>query len=154
MSIREFPAHMRPHSGSPGAMQDLITARKRYADLVAQTAKLRSLRLMRALGEIPREEYLGPGPWKTMRFVYPLKYDDTPDADPAHIYDDLLVALDPERRLNNGLPSALARWIDALDIEEGDHVVHAGCGTGYYIAILPHIVDSGRVSPIEFHSDF
>lgn len=132
-------------------MENLSSARKRYADLIAQTAKLRSDRLTRALSEIPREHYLGPGPWKTMRFVFPLKYEDTPDANPVHVYDDVLVALDPERMLNNGLPSALARWIDAMDINDGAHVVHAGCGTGYYTAIIAHIVGSdGRVTAIEF----
>jgi protein-L-isoaspartate(D-aspartate) O-methyltransferase len=109
-------------------MQGLSSARKRYANLIWQSAQLRSERLVRALSEIPREDYLGPGPWKTMRFVFPLKYEDTPD-NPVHVYHDVLVALDPERTLNNGQPSVLARWIDAMDIQEGDHVVHAGCGT-------------------------
>jgi protein-L-isoaspartate(D-aspartate) O-methyltransferase len=52
---------------------------------------------------------------------------------------------------NNGLPSGLARWIDALEVAEGDHVVHAGCATGYYSAIIAHIVgSSGRVVAIEY----
>jgi protein-L-isoaspartate(D-aspartate) O-methyltransferase len=86
-----------------------------------------------------------------MRFVFPLKYEDTPDADPAHLYQDVLVALDPKRQLNNGLPSAVVRWIDAIDIKLGEHVVHAGCGTGYYTAIIAHIVgDAGRVTAVEF----
>jgi protein-L-isoaspartate(D-aspartate) O-methyltransferase len=132
-------------------VKDLDSARKRYAELIRQTAQLRSQRLVHALSEVPREEYLGPGPWKTMRFTFPLKYQDTPDADPAHIYEDVLVALDASRMLNNGLPSGLARWIDALDLREGDQVVHAGCGTGYYTAIIAHIVGSGgRVVAIEY----
>ncbi len=83
-------------------MQDLSSARKRYADLIQQSAQLRSERLVCALSEVPREDYLGPGPWKTMRLVFPLAYEDTPDADPVHVYDDVMVALDPERMLNNG----------------------------------------------------
>jgi len=135
-------------------MENLSRARKQYADLVCQTAQLRSERWRKALSEIPREEFVGPGPWKTMRFVFPLKYEDTPDADPVHVYDDVMVALDPERQLNNGLPSALARWIDATDIEEGDRVVHAGCGTGYFTALIAHIVGrNGRVIAIEFDAE-
>jgi len=135
-------------------MEDLNNARKRYAALIRQAAQLRSERLVRALSEVPREDYLGPGPWKTMRFIFPLKYEDTPDDNPVHVYDDVLVALDPERMLNNGLPSGLARWIDAMDLQKGDHVVHAGCGTGYYSAIMAHIVGSGgRVIAIEFDAD-
>ena len=135
-------------------MQDLSSARKRYADLIRQSAQLRSERLVRALNQIPREDYLGAGPWKTMRFVFPLEYKDTPDANPVHLYGDVLVALDPDRMLNNGQPSVLARWIDAMDIQEGDHVVHAGCGTGYYSAIVAHMVgNDGRVTAIEFDAE-
>jgi protein-L-isoaspartate(D-aspartate) O-methyltransferase len=64
------------------------------------------------------------------------------------------VALDPSRLLNNGLPSALARWLDALDLQEGQEVVHAGCGTGYYTAIVAHVVGrGGKVIAIEFDPD-
>lgn len=135
-------------------MEDLSNLRTRYAELIRQTAQLRSERLVRALSEVPREDYLGAGPWKIMRHILPLKYEDTPDADPAHIYDDVLVALDYTRGLNNGLPSGLAKWIDALDIEPGEHVVHAGCGTGYYTALIAHVVGSaGRVIAIEYDAD-
>jgi hypothetical protein len=79
-------------SRSRGEMEDLSGARKRYADLIRQTAQLRSERLVRALIEVPREDYLGPGPWKTMRYIFPLKYEETPDANPVHVYDDVLVA--------------------------------------------------------------
>jgi protein-L-isoaspartate(D-aspartate) O-methyltransferase len=93
-------------------MEKLNVARRRYADLIRQTAGLRSDRLVRALSEVPREDYLGPGPWKIMRFTFPMKYEDTPDDDPIHLYEDVMVALDAARTLNNGLPSALSRWIE------------------------------------------
>jgi protein-L-isoaspartate(D-aspartate) O-methyltransferase len=132
-------------------MEDFISARQRYAALIQQQADLRSERLVRALSQVPREDFLGPGPWKIMRFAFPLKYEDTPDADPAHLYDNVLVAIDPARGLNNGLPSAVARSIDAMDIQQGEHVVHAGCGTGYYTAIIAHMVGrDGRVTALEF----
>ena len=131
-------------------MDDLRPARKLYAESIRQKTNLRSEHLVRALAEVPREEYLGPGPWKIMRFVFPLKYEDTPDANPARIYDDVLVALDQYRDLNNGLPSAVAGWLDVMNIQPGEHVVHAGCGTGYYTALIAHMVtESGRVTAIE-----
>jgi protein-L-isoaspartate(D-aspartate) O-methyltransferase len=134
-------------------MENLNVARRRYADLIRQNAGLRSDRLVRALSEVPREDYLGSGPWKIMRFTFPIKYEDTLDDDPVHLYKDVLVAIDAERNLNNGLPSALARWIDAMDIQNGDHVVHAGCGTGYYTAVIAQMVGSGgRVTAIELDS--
>ena len=131
-------------------MDDLRPARKLYAESIRQKTNLRSEHLVRALAEVPREEYLGPGPWKIMRFVFPLKYEDTPDANPERIYDDVLVALDQYRDLNNGLPSAVAGWLDVMNIQPGEHVVHAGCGTGYYTALIAHMVtESGRVTAIE-----
>jgi protein-L-isoaspartate(D-aspartate) O-methyltransferase len=135
-------------------MDSLIDARHRYAELVRSSAQIRSERLVRALSEVPREDFLGPGPWKIMRHIFPLKYEDSPDASPEHIYDDVLVALDYTRGLNNGLPSALARWIDATDIAPGDRVIHAGCGTGYFTALIAHVVGSeGRVIAIEYDAD-
>src|SRR5205823_5691940 len=44
--------------------------------------------------------------------------------------------------------------IDELAPEPGDHVVHVGCGTGYYTAILAHmVVPSGRVTAIEIDAE-
>jgi protein-L-isoaspartate(D-aspartate) O-methyltransferase len=132
-------------------MENFNSARHRYAALIQQQADLRSKRLVRALSQVPRENFLSPGPWKIMRFAFPLKYEDTPDTDLAHLYDNVLVAIDPARGLNNGLPSAVARSIDAMDIQQGEHVVHAGCGTGYYTAIIAHMVGrNGRVKALEF----
>jgi len=126
-------------------------ARQRYAELIGQKAALRSDRLVSAFAEVPRENYLGPGPWQILRPPSLWNYENTQDDDPAHIYDDVLVALDATRRINNGCPSGLAAWIDALDLREGDYVVHAGCGAGYYTAIMAHVVgDKGHVTGIEF----
>ncbi len=41
-----------------------------------------------------------------------------------------------------------------MDIHEGDHVVHAGCGTGYYSSIIAHMVGSDEsVTAIEFDAE-
>lgn len=46
----------------------------------------------------------------------------------------------------DGQPSALARWIDELELAPGDHVYHLGCGVGYYTAIMAEVVgNSGQV---------
>lgn len=59
--------------------------------------------------------------------------------DPRALYEDVLVSIDRSRGLNNGQPSALAHWIDALEVKRGDRVFHAGCGVGYYTAILAEL---------------
>jgi protein-L-isoaspartate(D-aspartate) O-methyltransferase len=103
---------------------------------------------------VPREQYLGPGPWEIFdpeAIGNPLRpYRQTPDADPVHLYRDVLVGIDLTRMLNNGQPSAHALWIDQLVLHEGEHVVHVGCGTGYYTAILAEVVGRrGCVTAIE-----
>jgi protein-L-isoaspartate(D-aspartate) O-methyltransferase len=135
-------------------MDTLVSSRQRYANLIRERAHLRSDRLVRALAEVPREEYIGPGPWKILRPHALGEYIDTPNGDPTHVYDDVLVAIDPTRLLNNGLPSGLCAWIDALDLREGERVVHAGCGTGYYTALMAEVVgEKGRVIAIEYDRD-
>jgi protein-L-isoaspartate(D-aspartate) O-methyltransferase len=62
---------------------------------------------------------------------------------PRDLYHNVLVALDPNRHLNNGQPSALARWIDVLELRPGDRVYHLGCGVGYYTAIMAEVVGVG-----------
>ena len=135
-------------------MDSLVSSRLRYANLIRERAALRSDRLVRALAQVPREDYLGPGPWKILRPPSLAVYVDTPSNDPIHIYDDVLVAIDPTRQLNNGLPSGLCKWIDSLELQEGERVVHAGCGTGYYTALMAEVVgEKGRVVAIEYDPD-
>ena len=48
-------------------MEDFSAVRRQYAELIRQRADLRSERLVKALSEVPREDYLGPGPLKVSR---------------------------------------------------------------------------------------
>lgn len=115
-------------------------------------AHVRNARLIAAFERVPRESFLGSGPWQIPTGVTDgtVTYRTTPDDNPRHIYQDVLVAIDPARGLNNGQPSGLAGWFDALDLCENETVVHIGCGTGYYSAILAEVVGlRGRVIAIE-----
>ena len=48
----------------------------------------------------------------------------------------------------------LAFLIQALDVHEGDHAVHVGCGTGYFTAILAGVGGpAGRVTATEVDAD-
>jgi protein-L-isoaspartate(D-aspartate) O-methyltransferase len=123
-------------------------ARRRYANEVSRKAALRSERLIEALGVVAREDFLGPPPWQITR--PPNLWNRELARDVARIYDDVVVALDPARNLNNGLPSALTAYIDELELKEGQTVLHAGAGTGYYTALIAHCVgESGRVIGVE-----
>ena len=132
-------------------MTDLAQRRADYAREVCSAAGVRSEAVLRAFAAVPREHYLGQGPWRLLRPErLPDVYETTPDDDPAHLYQNVLVAIDEERRLNNGHPSTLAKLIDLLPIGLGDRVLHIGCGVGYYSAIMAEVVGSrGHLAAIE-----
>lgn len=126
----------------------LALLRRAYAMRVLAAAGVSGARLADAFAAVPRERFLGPGPWPVMRWNK--GYVRTPDDDPVYVYDDVLVALDEARGLNNGQPSFHAVLLAALAPRAGDHVVHIGCGTGYYTAILAELVGpDGKVTGIE-----
>ncbi|MDA9431766.1 protein-L-isoaspartate O-methyltransferase family protein [Bradyrhizobium sp. CCBAU 51627] len=130
-------------------MSDLSAARARYAALIARRGRIASPRLLAALATVPREDFLAKGPWRT-KSEAAHSYRLTPDADPIHLYHNVLVAIDARRKLDTGLPSLWAHFIDLLGVNERDRVVQIGCGLGYFSAILSEIVGpKGKVHAIE-----
>jgi protein-L-isoaspartate(D-aspartate) O-methyltransferase len=130
-------------------MSDLDAARARYVALIARRERISSKSLLAALGAVPRENFLARGPWR-VKSEAGSSYRLTPDADPVHLYDNVLVAIDARRKLDTGLPSLWAHFIDLLDIGEKDRVVQIGCGLGYFSAVLSKIVGpKGGVHAIE-----
>ena len=128
----------------------IAEARRRYAEELRFTAKVGARAVVDAFAAVPRERFLGPGPWRVLSPMAMAEYWTTEDADPRHLYHDVLIAIDEERRLNSGQPSLWARMYDELGLTRGDHVVHVGAGTGYYSAILAEIVGrTGWVTAIE-----
>ncbi|MGC1677599.1 MAG: methyltransferase domain-containing protein [Candidatus Binataceae bacterium] len=126
-------------------MNAVREARERYAAMLRDKAHLRSAALVRAFAEVPREAFLGSGPWQIL---------GSQTVNPIHLYDDVLVPIDRTRSLMNGLPSFIAGSIDALDLCAGEHVLHVGCGTGYYSAVLANVVgDRGSVIALEIEPD-
>jgi protein-L-isoaspartate(D-aspartate) O-methyltransferase len=134
---------------------DLSVRRRFFAEELEAVCGFRSSRLADAFAAVPREKFLPPGPWDVlsvadytpMAVPAPRK---TPDADPRHVYHNIGIAIDAERRLFNGHPGTLASWIDALALEPGRRILHIGAGLGYYTAIMAHAVGpSGRVTAIE-----
>ncbi|MGA2589669.1 MAG: rRNA adenine N-6-methyltransferase family protein [Bryobacteraceae bacterium] len=124
----------------------LDECRRFYAEEIRFAANVSSPALVEAFARLPREKFLGPGPWRMASSDMGLggvAYVTTPDADPRHVYHNTPVALDTARDLNNGQPGTLARWIDAPNLKAGDRVYHMGCGVGYYTAILAEVVGGG-----------
>jgi protein-L-isoaspartate(D-aspartate) O-methyltransferase len=137
----------------------LDDCRRFYAEEIRLVANLDSPVLVEALVRVPREKFLGPGPWQVAlpemtpgATIYTTRYITIDD--PRQVYHNVLIALDTTRRLNNGLPSALAAWINRLNLKFGDRVFHLGCGAGYYTAIMAELVGSeGSVVASEAEPD-
>jgi protein-L-isoaspartate(D-aspartate) O-methyltransferase len=130
-------------------MTDLDAARRRYAEVIGKRQRIASAPLLRALASVPRERFLKAGPWR-IRTDGAQTYRLTTSSDPLHLYADVLVAIDARRRLDTGLPSLWAHFLDVLDIARGERVVQIGCGLGYYTAILSEMVGrTGSVLALE-----
>ena len=132
-------------------LSELGIVRAAYAKQILAAARVDDARLDGAFGAIHREDFLGSGPWPILRRFR--EYVPTPSRDPVYLYTDDLVGILPERHINNGQPSLHAHLIHEASPAPGEHAVHIGTGTGYYTAILAHLVGpSGRVTGIEYDS--
>jgi protein-L-isoaspartate(D-aspartate) O-methyltransferase len=128
---------------------ELAIVRRAYAKQTLAFAGVSDPRIEAAFAHVPRERHLGPGPWAAFRGVG--AYVATPSDDPVYLYTDRLFGLLTRQTVNNGQPSVHAALMDSARIKPGEHVVHVGAGTGYYSAILAHIVGAtGRITAIEF----
>ncbi len=130
----------------------LAAVRAAYAKEILAAAAVTDPALEAAYAAVPREHYLGPGPWAAFRFAE--GYQPTPSADPVHLYNDGLFGIVAARGLNNGQPSLHASLLHRAAPRPGEHVVHVGAGVGYYTAIMAHLVGpGGRVTGVEFDPD-
>jgi len=121
-------------------MSTIEDIRKFYARLMAANAASSDPRLEEVFASVPREAFLGPGPWTIITGNGKVM---TPSTDPAHIYQNVLVVLDADRGINNGEPFLHAMWIGKLAPRPGEAVCHIGAGTGYYTALLARLVSPG-----------
>ncbi|MCF6315955.1 MAG: methyltransferase domain-containing protein [Marinosulfonomonas sp.] len=126
-------------------------ARHWFAEDIRIAAPVRNTpAIITAFAKIPREHYLGAGPWR----IHPRRFDRpayiSATADPHQIYHDVLVSIDHDLEINNGLPSLWAYYLDQMDIRPGATVLQVGAGVGYFTAILAELVtSSGRVIAYE-----
>jgi protein-L-isoaspartate(D-aspartate) O-methyltransferase len=132
-------------------MATLEAHRVFYAELITAIVGTPKSSLTSAFTKTARERYLGPGPWKIFTGR---GYTLTPSDDPAFLYQDIVVALDEERRINNGQPTLHALCLAALNVKEGETVVHIAAGTGYYTAVLAELTgQTGTVIAYEIEPD-
>ncbi len=129
---------------------ELKIVRRAYAMQIAAVAGAADQGVEDAFAKVPREEFLGRGPWQILRWQR-RSYTPTPSADPVYLYTNDLVGILPERHINNGEPSLHAFLLAQGAPRQGEHVVHVGAGVGYYSAIMAQLVGpSGKVTAIEY----
>jgi len=119
-----------------------------FANLVtAQAGIPPGSELAAALASTPREQFVGPPPWKVFTRS---GYVETLTDDPAVLYQDVVVSLGGEGPLNNGQPTLHALCLATLAPKNGERVIHVGAGTGYYTTLLAKLVgESGVVDAYE-----
>ncbi len=132
--------------------QSIQTHRSFYARLITANAGLPAgSDLEAALAATPRENFVGPPPWKIFTRS---GYVDTHSDDPSFLYQDVVVPLGVDGSLNNGQPTLHAYGITALAPKKGEHIVHVGAGSGYYTAILAQLVgEAGAIDAYEIHPE-
>jgi hypothetical protein len=121
-----FSAHLQEAAPVDGSEKYLSF----YARLICTAAKVDDPRIEEAFRSVKREPFAGPGPWSMGFGGHP--YVQTPDDDPAFLYQNLLVALDRARGINIGMPSFHALWLGSCNIKPGETVLQIGAGSGYY----------------------
>jgi protein-L-isoaspartate(D-aspartate) O-methyltransferase len=131
-------------------MPSIEVFRAFYAHLVTASVGVTDARIREAFAAVPRERFLGPGPWQVL---VEDGYITTPTADPALVYQDIVVSLAIDKGINNGEPSLHARILDAVRPQPGERVLQIGCGSGYYTALLAELVGpSGRVTALDIEA--
>ena len=141
-------------------MMTIEECRAFYAQEVRFAASLLTPGLVEAFAKVPREKFLGPGPWQigsadaramSVAGLGSLSYITVED--PRDVYHNVVISLDRAKDINNGQPGSLGRWIDALELKPGVRAYHLGCGVGYYTAIMAEVVGpKGSVVGLELQS--
>lgn len=149
---------MRPGCASMMTIED---CREFYAREVKFAASITTPGLVEAFAKVPRERFLGPGPWqigsaaaRSMSVAGFGQMSYITVDDPRDLYHNVVISLDRAKDINNGQPGSLACWIDALALKPGERVYHLGCGVGYYTAVMAEVVGpSGSVVGLEMQPD-
>ena len=131
---------------------ELDIVRRAFAKQVMAAAAADHAGVEAGFATVRREAFLGPGPWRVLRWGR--GYVPTPSGDPVYLLTDDVVVILAEKHINNGQPSLHAWLMASAAPRPGEHVVHVGAGIGYYTAILAEAVGpTGRVTAIEFDPD-
>jgi len=151
LSGQRTKVHVGQDRSNPFSVEQ---CRRFYSEEIRVTAPVTSAALVSAFARIPREQFLGPPPWQLCSGVSLQAGTYRSTTDVRDLYHDALVLLKREQRLNTGQPSVVARLLEALGLSTGMRVIHVGCGTGYYSAIMAEVIGAtGTVIAFEIEPD-
>jgi protein-L-isoaspartate(D-aspartate) O-methyltransferase len=120
-----------------------------FANELRLAVPIRSQRVVAAFSAVPRENFVGPGPWTLIT-----KLGNVEVRDPNSLYHSAMVMLKADSNINNGPPDHWGAMCDTLALAEGESVLQVGAGTGYYSAILAECVgNTGHVTAVEIEAD-
>lgn len=108
-------------------MTGFALARRKMVDGQVRTADVTDLRIITAMQNVPREEFLAPA-----------------RANLAYLDLDVPVGEGGRRLIK---PMVLAKLIQAIDVGPADRVLDVGCATGYGAAILSQL--AGAILALE-----
>ncbi len=151
LQAESLQASQTHYSQLVATMNTTAEHRRFFAEFVVRSTGSADARLIDAFAAVPREDYVGKGPWPV--FVGS-GYLTTISDDPSLLYQDILIGLATDRKINNGQPTLHAHCLAAAAPSAGETVVHVGTGTGYYTAVLAELVGpTGRVVGLERETD-
>lgn len=128
-------------------MPSVAAAQRWFAEDLRIKANIRSRAVVEAFATVPRELFVGPGPWRICGMG---EFWTTENDYLQNVYHDVLIALDEKLHINNGEPSLYAYLFNELAIAPRESVLHLGCGTGYYTALMAEIIGlGGQVTAFE-----
>src|SRR2546429_6883859 len=115
-------------------MMTIQECRAFYAQEVRFAASLSTPGLVEAFAKVPREKFLGPGPWQigsadpramSVAGLGQLLYITV--GDPRGVDHNVIISLDRAKEINKRQTGSLRGRLDALGLKPGSRAHHLGC---------------------------
>ncbi|MEM7376060.1 MAG: hypothetical protein AAF460_01020 [Pseudomonadota bacterium] len=131
-------------------MDALSAVRRHYAEGIC-VGLTHADRLADAFAVVDRAACLLPPPWSVIHYLPGRRSVIQRTSRVEDLYHDRLVQLDASRDINNGQPSLWAAAFDCVLNHNPSRVLHLGCGSGYYTALLASLLPEAELRFRDLH---